>query len=114
MMNFLTDIQLGQRCKSLRENAGKSTEDAASALGTSVQDVVDIEGGSTRPAPHDIVLLGQLYGAPASAFLWPEQSDQVFFRRGESSEQGVAQSVEQMQTSIKRFFGALAMEQVTR
>lgn len=114
MMDFLTDTQIGERCRELREEAGKSLEDAARVLGTSVEDVQCLEDGSERPAPHDLVLLGQLYDTPASAFLSLEQGVQPLFRHGSSSDEGVERSLAQMQTSIKRFFGALAMEKVTR
>lgn len=114
VMEILSDIQVGERCRALRESSGKSPEDAATVLGTSVEDVRNLESGEERPAPHDLVLLGELYESPAIAFLSTEQTGFPLFRHGESSDEGVTRSRMQMQGSIKRFFAARAMEKVTR
>lgn len=107
-MEHLSDKEVGERLRSLREEAAERQVDLAAVLDLDQAAMSRIESGQRPLTARELALLGQHYGVPVSAILEPEP-ESALLRDGEANPAEISEALREFHRHIDAFFGARAL-----
>jgi transcriptional regulator with XRE-family HTH domain len=109
-MEYLTDIEIGERCKDLREAARLTQAQIGEALGVDQPTVSKIERGDRSLAARDILALSEYLGVPSAQILTRDDASRyVLLRSGDAQHEKVDACLALFQECIDDYFGVRAL-----
>ena len=111
MMEYLSEIEIGVRCRDLREQAGLTQAEIGTAIGLDQSAVSRIELGERTLSARDIALLSDALGTTVSRILSDPAGTgrKVLLRANDATDTDIVESIARFQECIDDYEGVLAL-----